>query len=61
MPLSKAQKAMIQRLEQGHVITTAPNDKKVLANLKDKGLVQQLWGGDQVRYALKNERNVYGA
>jgi hypothetical protein len=59
MTLSKAQKAMIQRLEQGHVITTAANEKKVLANLKQKGLVQQLWGGKEVRYALKNERNVY--
>ena len=61
MPLSKAQKAMVQRLQEGHVVTTAPNEKKVLSNLKDKGLVQQLWGGDQVRYALKNEQNVYGA
>jgi hypothetical protein len=59
MSLSKPQKAMIERLEQGHVITTATNEKKVLANLKDKGLVQQLWGGNQVRYAIKNERNVY--
>jgi hypothetical protein len=60
MPLSKAQKAMVQRLQEGHVVTSAQNEKKVLANLKEKGLVQELWGGNEVRYALKNERNVYG-
>ncbi len=60
MPLSKAQKAMVQRLQEGHVVTSAKNEKKVLANLKEKGLVQELWGGNEVRYALKNERNVYG-
>jgi DNA-binding PadR family transcriptional regulator len=60
---TKPQQAMLQRLEQGRVVTSAANEITVLKALESKGLVTQLWGKSKtdkrVMYALKTVNNVY--